>query len=116
MIEQLATVVKPKVADIINEFWIAHEQIVNKKVKGWTWERFCNEAGYGRNTPLNWFEKYNLPISDKGRTVPKKIEVQKCTSVKQTEPETKADIEKIVEAIKTETVYHYLRLKTALLE
>jgi hypothetical protein len=102
-IKKLTVVVKPKVADIINEFWIAHEQIVKKKAKGWTWERFCEEAGYARKTPLEWFKKYSLPYVDKGKTLPKKIEVTNDTS-KQTKPETKAKLEEIAEAIKIETI------------
>lgn len=104
--EQLTTVVKPKVAEIINEFWIAHEVIVKGKAKGWTWEKFCEEAGYARSTPLRWFERYELPYT---KITPGKV-VAKATSkpVIQTKPETKARIEEIVEAIKTEAVYQYL--------
>jgi hypothetical protein len=54
---------KPAVEDIIMDFWIAHEMIVNKKVQGWTWGRFCEECGYYHNTPLNWFRKYGLSFT-----------------------------------------------------
>lgn len=52
---------KPAVEDIVMEFWIAHEMIVNKKGKGWTWGRFCEECGYHPRTPYTWFDKYGLP-------------------------------------------------------
>jgi len=51
---------KPAVEDIIMDFWIAHEMIVNKKVQGWTWGRFCEECGYSHIAPYRWFEKYGL--------------------------------------------------------
>jgi hypothetical protein len=60
-IKKLTAVVKPKVIDIIGEFWIAHELIVTKKRPGWTWGRFCEEAGYSDKTPIRWFERYGLP-------------------------------------------------------
>ncbi len=62
-IQGWTSLVKPKIANIVREFWIAHEMIVNRKIKDWTWERFCDESGYSRRTPLNWFEKYELPIT-----------------------------------------------------
>lgn len=103
-IKKLTTVVKPKVADIINEFWIAHEMIVTKRVKGWTWEKFCDEAGYSHATPLRWFQKYELPYTaitahkSANAIIPK-------SPIKQTKPETKARIEEIIEAIKTEDIH-----------
>lgn len=102
-IKKLTTVVKPKVAEIINEFWIAHEVIVKKKVKGWTWGKFCEKAGYHRETPLDWFKKYNLPFTQIAGTKAGKPSLPKPSKT-QTKPETKARIEKVVEAIKTETV------------
>lgn len=58
---------KPAVEDIIMEFWIAHEMIVNKKVQGWTWGRFCEEAGYSDRTPINWFLKYGMSYTRSDR-------------------------------------------------
>ena len=56
-IQRLTKVVKPKVVEIVREFWIAHEMIVTGKApKGWTWTRFCRETGYHPTTPYNWFK------------------------------------------------------------
>jgi kynurenine formamidase len=63
---------KPKVEDIINRFWIAHEILARRtgKDKKWSWEKFCDESGYHRKTPLRWFEKYGLPYT-KNKMLPK---------------------------------------------
>ena len=94
--------VKPKVAEIINEFWIAHEQIVTKKIKGWTWDRFCKEAGYNRQTPLLWFQKYELPYT--GEKITPAFAGLPKPAKQHTKPETKIQLEKTVEAIKSETI------------
>lgn len=107
-IKKLTVVVKPKVADIINEFWIAHEVIVNKrgrKFKEWTWERFCKEAGYAETTPVRWFQKYELPYTDKGRTLPK-LQDANASSITFNDREkiTRFKMRDAVQTIKTEKV------------
>ena len=62
-IRKLTLVVKPKIEDIVHEFFVAHEKIVRKECPGWTWYRFCEESGYSPTTPIRWFEKYGLPIT-----------------------------------------------------
>lgn len=62
-INKLTFICKPAIEDIIVEFWIAHEKLVTKQVESWTWGRYCKETGYHPNTPLNWFRKYEMPIT-----------------------------------------------------
>ena len=45
------------------DFWFAHEAIVKGQAPGWTWRKFCEDAGVDHKTPLNWFQKYNLPYT-----------------------------------------------------
>jgi hypothetical protein len=90
-IVQLTDVVKPKVEDIVLEFWIAHEMIVTKRAPGWTWGRFCEEAGYHRATPYRWFEKYGLPITIIPPALPS---VAKATTDKPLKKHTKHELKK----------------------
>ncbi len=105
-IKRLTSIVKPKVEDIVVEFWIAHEKIVNKEIKGWTWTRFCREAGYSHVTPYNWFNKYGISytqISKGGRRLIKNF-ISDNPLKKQTKPETKFKLEETAKIIKEEPV------------
>ena len=99
-IKRLTSIVKPKVETIVLEFWIAHEMIVLKKVEGWTWERFCKEAGYAHTTPYNWFEKYGLKITkiSKGGIIVNTIKDNPLKKL--TNPEVKFKLEEIAQKIK----------------
>jgi len=92
---------KPAVEDIIMEFWIAHEMIVNKKVKGWTWGRFCEQCGYSDRTPINWFQKYGLSYTktSQGGLRPTKNLVTESSPT--TKPETKEKLKEINQAIES---------------
>lgn len=99
-IKKLTAVVKRKVETIVLEFWIAHEMIVLKKIEGWTWGRFCKEAGYHPTTPYNWFEKYGLTYtrSDHPRALGKSNGPNPLK--KQTKPEVKIQLEEVAQKLK----------------
>jgi hypothetical protein len=92
--------VKPRVETIVLEFWIAHEMIVLKKVQGWTWGRFCKEAGYHQSTPYGWFEKYRLKITKMTHKKELKNLSLDNPLKKQTNPDTKLQLSKVAEEIK----------------
>jgi hypothetical protein len=98
---------KPAVEDIIMEFWIAHEMIVNKKIQGWTWGRFCEECGYHPRTPYTWFDKYGMSWTrsfgavgnrDGNKSLKKLSESESATRT--TNPEIKEKLNEVNEAIK----------------
>jgi hypothetical protein len=98
-IKELTSIVKPKVKTIVLEFWIAHEMIVLKKVAGWTWGRFCKEAGYAHTTPYDWFKKYGLAITktSKGGLIVNPIEDNQVK--KHTNPDTKIQLEEVAQKL-----------------
>jgi hypothetical protein len=99
-ITKLTSIAKPAVEDIVIEFWIAHECLVKKKVKGWTWGRFCKETGYDEGTPHRWFEKYGMPITKlTGRPTSAKAEAPKGAK-KHTKPDDKKRLEIAAEIIR----------------
>lgn len=103
-IKKLTSIAKREVEDIVIEFWIAHEWIVNKKPKGWTWGRFCKETGYSHMTPYRWFEKCSLPITKlTGRPSLTNVKVDKPLK-KLTKPETKIQLDNVKEEMKTGNV------------
>lgn len=63
--------------------------------QGWTWERFCKEAGYGHQTPYRWFEKYGLPITKASKGGNVKLQSPKPLR-SHTKPEVKSDLDKVV--------------------
>ena len=92
-----STIAKPAVENIVIEFWIAHEKILTKQAEGWTWERFCDEAGYNRHTPIKWFEKYGMQITrvthrEEGAKVPTPIPPKKHTN-----PEVKKQLQAVAQ-------------------
>ncbi len=101
-IKKNTSIAKPAVEDIVLDFWIAHEKIVKKEVIGWTWGKFCKEAGYAYQTPYNWFEKYQLPIT-KSDMAAESRKVKKFTLdkplKKQTKPEVKKQLDNVSQAI-----------------
>jgi hypothetical protein len=99
-INNLTSICKPAIEDIIVEFWIAHEKLIKKEIEGWTWGRFCKETGYNENTPYRWFEKYNMPITKlTGRPSSKKLEVDNPLRI-HTKPNDKIKLNEIKEKIK----------------
>jgi hypothetical protein len=73
-------------------------------IKGWTWGRFCEEAGYHSFTPIRWFEKYSLPITlsptNQAQAEKKAANAAKAKPLPEgTKPEVKKHVEPIVEAI-----------------
>ena len=106
-INKLTSICKPAIEDIIVEFWIAHEKLVKKEIKDWTWGRYCQETGYAHNTPYRWFEKYNMPITKSFSAVGNRSlkNISEDNSPKtQTKPETKIQLNKIKEKIKEDQV------------
>jgi len=100
-INSLTAIAKPAIENIVIEFWIAHEMIVNRKVEGWTWGRFCKETGYSVRTPYTWFEKFDLPWTKTGGMSFKKLKEDKPLK-KLTKPETKFKLEEVRKKEKTE--------------
>ncbi len=95
---------KPAVEDIIMDFWIAHEMIVNKKVKGWTWGRFCEECGYSTQTAINWFRKYGMAYTQISgpKTEPKNLGLP--TPPPTTAPELKESLKEVNRAIENKEI------------
>ena len=40
--------------------WKAHEVIVRNHPAGWSWRRWCKEAGIAHTTPIRWFQKAGI--------------------------------------------------------
>ena len=98
-IKKNTSIAKPAVEDIVLDFWIAHEKIVRKEVTGWTWGKFCEDAGYAYQTPYIWFEKYQLRITKIGGRKPIKKLIEDKPLKKQTKPEVKKQLDNVSQAI-----------------
>jgi hypothetical protein len=62
-----------------------------QEMPGWTWGRFCEEAGYDQETPIEWFKKYKLPWTQIAGSDIAENEVGKPTSPKILKKQTKPD-------------------------